>query len=83
VVRPRLREARRQLGYTQGQLASMLGFRSKSHYCMIENGQRGLSVETALRLSEILQRPVDELFDATDVHEKRTGEQIATSELSA
>lgn len=64
-------------------MASMLGFRSKSHYCMIENGQRGVSVEMALRLSQILQRPVDELFDSHDVHETQTTEQAATSELSA
>ncbi|WP_035108015.1 helix-turn-helix transcriptional regulator [Desulfovirgula thermocuniculi] len=61
-MRAGLKAARKEKGLTQEQMARLLGFRSKSHYCMIENGQRGVSVETALRISEILGKSVKELF---------------------
>jgi transcriptional regulator with XRE-family HTH domain len=71
-MREKLRKARLDKGFTQEQMAQLLGYKSKSHYCMIENGQRGISVETALRISEILGKPVEELFDATEVHDAQT-----------
>ena len=71
-MRKQLRKARLAKGYTQQYMAIYLGFKSKSHYCMIENGQRGISVELALRASEILEMPVDELFDPHDVHDVKS-----------
>ncbi len=45
---------------------------------MIENGQRGISVEIALRICEILKKSVEELFDAAEVHATPSTEQAAT-----
>ena len=67
-MRENLRKARLKKGYTQQYMAIQLGFRSKSHYCMIERNQRGISVETALRCSEVLGEPVETLFCTSDVH---------------
>ena len=64
-MRHKLRAAREEMGLTQGDMAKALGYKSKSHYCMIESGQRGVSVEIALAIADILQRP---LFKAADVH---------------
>jgi DNA-binding XRE family transcriptional regulator len=74
--REKLKQAREECGLTQEQMAKSLGYKSRSHYCMVENGQRGVSVETALAISTILKRPIAELFDAAEVHilqEKDTG----------
>ncbi len=67
-MREKLRAARKARGLTQQQMAQLLGYKSKSHYCMVEGGQRGVSVETALRIAEILGVPVSELFDAHEAH---------------
>lgn len=67
-MREKLQAARRSMGYTQKQMAKMLGYKSKSQYSMIENGQRGVSVEHAIKIASILQKPVEELFNAAAVH---------------
>ncbi|WP_449240557.1 helix-turn-helix transcriptional regulator [Desulfoscipio gibsoniae] len=61
-IRHNLKQARINKGYTQQQMAKMLGYKSKSQYCMIENGQRGVSVEKAKKISEILELPIEYLF---------------------
>jgi putative transcriptional regulator len=73
-VRKRLIAARKAAGLTQKQMAEKLGFKSESHYCMIENGKRGVSVGTAIKLSRILKRTVEELFYAELVNENETRE---------
>lgn len=75
-MRDKLRVAREGKGLTQEQMAHLLGYRSKSHYCMIENGQRGVSAEIALRISEVLGKPVEELFNVEDVHGMTTGGNV-------
>lgn len=75
-MREKLKQARIEKGLTQEQMALLLGYKSKSHYCMIENGQRGVSVETALKISDILGKPVEELFDAVEVHAPLTNSAI-------
>jgi len=77
-MREKMKQARLKKGYTQKQMATFLGFKSKSHYCMIEKGRRGVSVETALKISDILQMPVKELFYAQEVHDTPTNK--ATNE---
>lgn len=72
-MREKLKKVRLDKGLTQEQMARLLGYKSKSHYCMIENGQRGISIEIALRIAAILERPVEELFDADEVHDMPTG----------
>ncbi len=74
-MRYKLKQARIDKGITQEQMAKLLGYKSKSHYCMIENGQRGISVEIALRICEILNKSVEELFDAVEVHDTPTSKQ--------
>lgn len=71
-VREKLRAARKAARLTQKQMAEKLGFKSESHYCMIENGKRGVSVGTAIKLSKILKKPVEELFSTEDVNENET-----------
>ncbi len=60
-MREKLREVRRNKGLTQREMAEKLKI-SKSYYCLIEKGKRGLSLELALKIAEILQKSIEELF---------------------
>jgi len=67
IAREKLKQARQAKGLTQQDMAKLLGC-TKSHYCMMENEQRGISVEKALQMSKILGKSVEDLFDF-EVHE--------------
>lgn len=58
----RLKDLRLRRGLTQANLAEMLGVQRVS-IGQIENGQRKVSIEEAIKLSEIFQIPVDILID--------------------
>jgi transcriptional regulator with XRE-family HTH domain len=66
--RTKLKAAREKSGLTQLQLAEALGYKSRSQYCMLENGSRGVSVGVAMALSGLLGKSIEELFDAEEVH---------------
>lgn len=71
-VREYLKQAREKKGYTQLEVANMLGI-SQNYYCDIENGcrQKELKATTALTLSEILNIPInDVLKNERELHEK-------------
>jgi len=57
----RLKLYRMRSRLTQRQLAEMLGI-ATSTYNMIENGKRGVSLQRAKKLEEILGAKIDELF---------------------
>lgn len=48
-----LREIRRNKGMAQKTVAQQAGI-SQATYCNIENGKRGLTVDTAKRIAEVL-----------------------------
>lgn len=50
-----LKKIRLEKGYTQEYMAEKLGYKDKSGYNHLENGNVKLSVERAMRLSEILE----------------------------
>lgn len=60
-MRDKLREARKNKGLTQKEMAEKLKI-SKAYYCLIEKGQRRVCVDLALKIAEILQKSVEELF---------------------
>jgi putative transcriptional regulator len=61
VLGNRLKLYRMRSRLTQRQLAEMLGI-ATSTYNMIENGKRGVSLQRAKKLEEILGAKIDELF---------------------
>jgi len=61
IVHNSIKEFRTQLGMTQEQLAVRVGLARQS-IISIEKGQYLPSIETALRLSAVLQVPVERLF---------------------
>jgi len=56
-----VRSARTELGLTQQELAEQTGLARQS-IISIEKGRFTPTIENALRLSEVLDRPIDKLF---------------------
>ena len=52
---------RKETGKTQAMVAREAGI-SQNHWAQIESGVRRPSIEVALRIASILNRPVEELF---------------------
>ena len=59
----KLKQRRKAKGYTQQQMADRLGYRSKSGYNMIETGRNQPKLRVALKIAEILECDVTELFE--------------------
>ena len=49
-----LKKLRVQKGYTQEQMAKILGYSNKSSYCMLENGHVKMTLEQAKRIANVL-----------------------------
>jgi len=58
----KLKNARLEKGFTQEDMATMLGYSSKSGYAMIETGQNKPTLITALKISKIFGKDVSYLF---------------------
>ena len=61
-MRKKLRELRKKNNMTQQNIAKELCI-DRSHYSRIENGHKGVTLDNALRLKEILKYKEDDLFE--------------------
>lgn len=57
-----LKKARKKAGYTLDDMSQMLGYKSKVTYYYIESNKSKVTLETASRIAEILNKPMEELF---------------------
>jgi HTH-type transcriptional regulator/antitoxin HipB len=57
----RMREVRRARGLTQEQLASELGMLAPN-YARVEQGRQNVTVDTVVRVAQVLGVPLAELF---------------------
>ena len=57
-----LKYLRKKEAYTQEDMSRLLGYRDKSSYCLIENGETKLSVDKAVNISEFFGVTVDDLL---------------------
>ncbi|SDZ18822.1 helix-turn-helix transcriptional regulator [Tindallia californiensis] len=57
----KLRELRRKANITQLDMSKRLGI-SESYYCQLENGSRRMSLAVAIKISEILNATVEDIF---------------------
>ena len=79
----RLRAARKQLDYTQQQVAEQLGI-TKSTYCGYETGKREPDVEKIKLLSQILHVTGSYLIglnDESNSHSKKSAPALSTEAL--
>jgi len=56
-----LKRIRKKNGITQKEMAERMGI-SESFYCQLEGGKRKLTVDYAFRITEILEKSLDEIF---------------------
>lgn len=57
----KLKEVRKQNGYSSEQISKVLGI-SKPFYSQIENGKRRLSYDMAIKISKVFKMKPDDLF---------------------
>lgn len=50
-----LKEIRKSKGFTQEQMALVLGYKHKSGYCMLENGSIKMTIDKAQKLANYLK----------------------------
>lgn len=62
-----LKRKREEMGFTQEYMASKLGFKTKSAYCMKEKGIRKFTIEEAKIISNILKEKIDDIFSTDEV----------------
>lgn len=72
ILNEALKAARVAKGFTQAQMATYLGYKSKSGYCMIERGNNRPTLLVALKIAELLNQPISSLFSELKVHESST-----------
>lgn len=58
----KLKKIREEKGVSQTELAKLLGYKHKSGYGKLENGDRKLSLEQAKVISEYFKMPIEEIF---------------------
>ncbi|HCS74695.1 MAG TPA: XRE family transcriptional regulator [Clostridiales bacterium] len=56
-----LKQSRIEAGLTQSFMARKLGI-SSSYYCLLENGKRRITLDLALSISQIIDKPLEDIF---------------------
>lgn len=58
----KLKKIREEKNISQAELAKLLGYKHKSGYGKLENGDRKISLEQAKIISDYLKMPIEEIF---------------------
>lgn len=58
----KLKEIREKYNITQNDMAKLLGYKHKSGYSKLENGNRKLSVEQAKIISDFFNMSIEDIF---------------------
>ena len=61
-MRTNLKALRKLAGLTQSDMAEKLGYKYTSGYNQLETGRRRISIDLAKTISEILKKPLEEIF---------------------
>ena len=69
MVFERLKQLRREKGYTQEQVAAMLGVDRRT-YCAYETGVNSLNAQTLIKLSKIYGASIDYMLGQSDRRKK-------------
>lgn len=70
----KIKQLRNRFGYTQEEMAKLLGLKHKSHYNQIENGKIAMSLKMAQMIADIFHESIDEIFFEEKVQVSRTKE---------
>lgn len=58
-----IKQLRKDRGFTQQDMAKLMGYKSKSAYCMLENGKVKLTIDKAKIIAEILKVDISIFFN--------------------
>lgn len=67
-MKKKLREARKSKGLSMTFMARKLGYKSVSGYANIEYGTTKASLENAIKIADLLDMPLEELFFEEKLH---------------
>ncbi len=67
-----LKKIREKTGTTQDEMAELLGYRHKSGYSKLENGDRKISIEQAKIISDFFNMSIEEIFFIDKVNKLTT-----------
>lgn len=70
-----LKQLRKKKGLTQEELARAIGLKSGSSISKIENGHFVPSLRVALKISKLLEVPVEKLFDSLKTDKRKEDEE--------
>lgn len=57
-----LKKIREEKGYTQEDMAKLLGYKHKSGYNQLETGKRKIVLEQAKTIADFFNKTIDEIF---------------------
>lgn len=77
MIQEQLRRARKSKGITQTFMAKKLGYKMASGYANIESGHTKLSLENAIKIAEILEMDLEEIFFDKKLHDKSNKKRAA------
>ena len=66
----KLKKLREDKGITQDEMAELLGYRHKSGYSKLENGERKMSIEQAKLISDFFNMSIEDIFFNNKVKHK-------------
>lgn len=58
----RLKQLRNEAGYSQEELANLLGYKSKTGYSMLETQGYGLDIFKAKQIADLYGKSIEEIF---------------------
>ena len=59
----KLIEFRERQGYSQEQMAKILGYKNKASYCLIESGKTRMHIDLANKVSRVLELSDNEILE--------------------
>ncbi len=68
----KLKKIREESGTTQEKMAELLGYRHKSGYSKLENGERKISIEQAKIISDFFNMSIEDIFFESSVNKMTT-----------
>ncbi|MDU4952943.1 MAG: XRE family transcriptional regulator [Clostridium cadaveris] len=68
----KLKKIREEKNITQEEIASLLGYRHKSGYSKLENGDRKISVEQAKVISDFFNMSIEDIFFDNKINKMTT-----------
>lgn len=58
----KLKHIREDRGFTQEQMAKLLGYKHKSGYNQLENGKRKIDLKQAKKIADLFQKKIEDIF---------------------